>query len=121
MPGGVGIVAGDTADARIGSAEALAVSQSVGLEARYSTGRRPPSTLLFESTDTKLGDESELSRDLEDCVARSSRTRAGSSRHSPARQITNRLRHTKRFLTTATLVTVPALVLAEVDYFLRGS
>ena len=33
---------------------------------RYYTGRRPPSTLLFESTDTKLGDESELFRDLED-------------------------------------------------------
>lgn len=32
---------------------------------RYYTGRRPPSTLLFESTDTKLGDESELFRDLE--------------------------------------------------------
>ena len=33
---------------------------------RYYTGRRSPSTLLFESTDTKLGDESELFRDLED-------------------------------------------------------
>ena len=33
---------------------------------RYYTGRRPPSTLLFESTDTKLGDESELFRNLED-------------------------------------------------------
>ena len=33
---------------------------------RYYTGRRPPSTLLFESTDAKLGDESELFRDLED-------------------------------------------------------
>jgi Arc/MetJ-type ribon-helix-helix transcriptional regulator len=33
---------------------------------RYYTGRRPPSTLLFESTDTKLGDESELFQDLED-------------------------------------------------------
>lgn len=32
---------------------------------RYYTGRRPPSTRLFESTDTKLGDESELFRDLE--------------------------------------------------------
>src|SRR5207302_1095381 len=31
-----------------------------------SVGGRPPSTLLFESTDTKLGDESELFRDLED-------------------------------------------------------
>jgi len=27
---------------------------------RYYSGRRPPSTLLFESTNTKLGDESEL-------------------------------------------------------------
>lgn len=32
---------------------------------RYYTGRRPPSTRLFESTDSKLGDESELFRDLE--------------------------------------------------------
>lgn len=32
---------------------------------RYYTGRRPPSTRLFESTNTKLGDESELFRDLE--------------------------------------------------------
>jgi hypothetical protein len=31
---------------------------------RYYTGRRPPSTRLFESTDSKLGDESELFRDL---------------------------------------------------------
>ncbi len=33
---------------------------------RYYTGRRPPSTRLFESTDTKLGDEAELFRDLDD-------------------------------------------------------
>ena len=32
---------------------------------RYYTGRRPPSTRLFESTDNKLGDESELFRDLD--------------------------------------------------------
>jgi hypothetical protein len=32
---------------------------------RYYTGRRAPSTRLFESTDNKLGDESELFRDLE--------------------------------------------------------
>jgi hypothetical protein len=32
---------------------------------RYYKGRRPPSTRLFESTDTKLGDEAELFRDLE--------------------------------------------------------
>jgi hypothetical protein len=32
---------------------------------RYYSGRRPPSTLLFESTNTKLGDESELFRDVE--------------------------------------------------------
>lgn len=32
---------------------------------RYYTGRRPPSTLLFESVDMKLGDESELFRDLD--------------------------------------------------------
>jgi Arc/MetJ-type ribon-helix-helix transcriptional regulator len=33
---------------------------------RYYSGRRAPSTLLFESTNTKLGDESELFRDIED-------------------------------------------------------
>ena len=33
---------------------------------RYYDGRRPPSTLLFESTDAKLGDESELFQDVED-------------------------------------------------------
>ena len=33
---------------------------------RYYSGRRPPSTLLFESTNTKIGDESELFRDIED-------------------------------------------------------
>jgi hypothetical protein len=33
---------------------------------RYYKGRRPPATRLFESTDHKLGDESELFRDLED-------------------------------------------------------
>jgi hypothetical protein len=33
---------------------------------RYYSGRRPPSTLLFESTNAKLGDESELFRDLKD-------------------------------------------------------
>ncbi len=33
---------------------------------RYYTGRRPPSTLLFDSTDAKLGDESELFQDVED-------------------------------------------------------
>jgi hypothetical protein len=33
---------------------------------RYYTGRRPPSTRLFESTDAKLGDEAELFRGLED-------------------------------------------------------
>ena len=33
---------------------------------RYYAGRRPPSTRLFESTDTKLGNESELFRDLEE-------------------------------------------------------
>jgi Arc/MetJ-type ribon-helix-helix transcriptional regulator len=32
---------------------------------RYYAGRRPPSTGLFESTDAKLGGESELFRDLE--------------------------------------------------------
>ena len=32
----------------------------------YYKGRRPPSTRLFESTDTKLGDEAELFRNLED-------------------------------------------------------
>jgi Arc/MetJ-type ribon-helix-helix transcriptional regulator len=32
---------------------------------RYYTGRRPPSTRIFEATNTKLGHESELFRDLE--------------------------------------------------------
>src|SRR5207237_10508587 len=31
----------------------------------YGTRRRPPTTRLFSSVDTKLGDESELFRDLE--------------------------------------------------------
>ena len=43
---------------------------------RYYSGRRPPSTLLFESTNSKLGDESELFRDLEDRCRPSFRTRA---------------------------------------------
>jgi hypothetical protein len=34
--------------------------------ARYYTGRRPPTTALFQSTDSKLGDESLLFADLED-------------------------------------------------------
>lgn len=34
--------------------------------ARYYSGRRRPSTRLFESADMKLGDESELFRELED-------------------------------------------------------
>ncbi len=33
--------------------------------ARYYNRRRPPSTQLFESTDLKLGDESELFRDID--------------------------------------------------------
>ena len=33
---------------------------------RYYTGLRPPSTLLFQSTDHKLGEESELFRDHHD-------------------------------------------------------
>jgi hypothetical protein len=33
---------------------------------RYYSRRRPPTTLLFESTSAKLGDESELFRDLDD-------------------------------------------------------
>jgi len=33
---------------------------------RYCTGRPSPSTLLFESANAKLGDESELFRGLED-------------------------------------------------------
>jgi hypothetical protein len=34
--------------------------------ARYYRKRRPPSTGLFVSTDTKLGDESELFRGIDD-------------------------------------------------------
>lgn len=44
---------------------------------RYYTGRRPPSTRLFESTDNKLGDESELFRDLETRGHRSSPAAGG--------------------------------------------
>ncbi len=33
---------------------------------RYYSGRRPPTTSLFESTDSKLGDESLLFKDLKD-------------------------------------------------------
>ncbi len=33
--------------------------------ARYYRGRRPPKTRLFESIHTKLGEESELFRELE--------------------------------------------------------
>ena len=33
---------------------------------KYYRGKRPPTTGLFVSTDTKLGDESELFRDLDD-------------------------------------------------------
>lgn len=32
---------------------------------RFYGGRRPPTTRLFESTDNKLGDESELYKSLE--------------------------------------------------------
>jgi len=32
---------------------------------RYYSGRRPPSTRLFESTDVKLGDESQLFQDVD--------------------------------------------------------
>lgn len=32
---------------------------------RYYGGRRPPTTRLFQSTDNKLGDESDLFGDLE--------------------------------------------------------
>jgi len=33
---------------------------------RYYTGRRPPTTRLFESIDSKLGDESELFKDIDE-------------------------------------------------------
>ena len=59
-------------------AEALARARRAGLAAsdlirkglrvvaaRYYRGRRPPSTGLFVSTDAKLGEESEIFRDLE--------------------------------------------------------
>ena len=59
-------------------AEALARARKDGLAAsdlirrglrvvaaRYYRGRRPPSTGLFVSTDAKLGEESEIFRDLE--------------------------------------------------------
>ena len=33
---------------------------------KYYRGRRPPSTRLFVSTSTKLGDEAELFKDIDD-------------------------------------------------------
>ncbi len=60
-------------------AKALARAKADGLEtsdlirrglrlvaSKYYRGKRPPTTGLFVSTDTKLGDESELFRDLDD-------------------------------------------------------
>jgi hypothetical protein len=60
-------------------AEALARARADGLStselirkglrvaaSRYYTKKRPPSTGLFVSTDMKLGDESELFRDMEE-------------------------------------------------------
>src|SRR5438105_9090074 len=38
--------------------------------AKYYDGRRPPTTGLFTSAATKLGDESELFRDLKKCGPR---------------------------------------------------
>ncbi|MBI2895048.1 MAG: hypothetical protein HYY06_15945 [Deltaproteobacteria bacterium] len=38
--------------------------------ARYYRGRRPPTTGLFVATSAKLGDESELFRELEDLARR---------------------------------------------------
>lgn len=45
---------------------------------RYCTGRRTPSTRLLESTDRKLGNESELFRDLEE---RQPKATGGRNRH----------------------------------------
>jgi predicted RNase H-like HicB family nuclease len=54
---------GDTQEAAVAKVQALALRV---LAERLEHGeRRPPSTRLFESTDNKLGDESELFRDLE--------------------------------------------------------
>lgn len=47
------------------SASALVRKGLRVVASRYYAGRRPPSTRLFESTDAKLGDESELFLDLE--------------------------------------------------------
>lgn len=47
------------------SASALVRKGLRVVASRYYAGRRPPSTGLFESTDAKLGDESELFRDLD--------------------------------------------------------
>src|SRR5437016_5980185 len=56
---------------------------------RYYTGRRAPSTRLFESTDSKLGDESELFRDLEGWFRRSLPIPVGFCERSPARPMAN--------------------------------
>jgi hypothetical protein len=48
------------------SASALVRKGLRVVASQYYPGRRPPSTRLFESTDPKLGDESELFRDIDD-------------------------------------------------------
>ena len=48
------------------SASALVRKGLRVVASRYYTGRRPPTTKLFQSTDAKLGDESELFRDLDE-------------------------------------------------------
>jgi hypothetical protein len=49
-----------------GYSDAVLIRKGLRVAAfRYYTRRRPPSTRLFESTDNKVGGESELFRDLE--------------------------------------------------------
>ena len=57
---------------------------------RYYSGRRPPSTLLFESTNTKLGDEADLFRDLEGLSRQSLPTLAASCVRLPGRRTARR-------------------------------
>jgi predicted nucleic acid-binding protein len=89
---------------------------------RYYTGRRPPSTRLFESTDNKLGDESELfprSRSLSRRIVADTggllRGLASTKDGKPS------FPEYEKILTSATLVIVPGLVPGEVDYFLRAN
>jgi hypothetical protein len=61
----------DIAALKLARADGLSASDLVrkGLRvvaSRYYSGKRAPSTLLFEATSSKLGEESEMFRELDD-------------------------------------------------------